>query len=115
PSSGVELLHATQMANIVSVPQECRHSALHACSRRRRKGSSEISEPTTRFRRHDHEPHAQRRADRFAETAYVQHPSAMIERCKSRPRASLQLKFTQLIVLYDPGVVAPSPVEQRKS
>ena len=58
PPSGVKPLHAAQMAKIVTVPQEFRHSALHACSRRRRQGSSEISEPTTQFRRHNHETQA---------------------------------------------------------
>ncbi len=38
----------------------------------------------------------------------------MIERCKSRSRPSFQLQFAQVIVLDDPGVVAPSPVEQCK-
>ena len=114
PSGGVKPLHAAQMAKIVTVPQEFRHSALHARSRRRRQGSSELSEPATQFRRHDHKTQAQRRADRFAETAYVQHPTSMIERCKSRSRPSFQLQFAQVIVLDDPGVVAPSPGEQCK-
>jgi hypothetical protein len=39
---------------------------------------------------------------------------AMIERCKSRSRPSFQLQFAQVIVLDDPGFVAPSPVEQCK-
>ncbi len=32
PSSGVKPLHAAQMAKIVTVPQEFRHSALHAAA-----------------------------------------------------------------------------------
>src|SRR5215471_13292159 len=102
------------MAKIVTVPQEFRYGALHACSRRRRERSSELSEPITQFRRHDHETQAQRRAYGFAETADVQHPSSMIERCKRRSRQSFQLQFAQVIVLDDPGVVAPSPGEQCK-
>src|SRR6478736_10137867 len=94
--------------------KEFRHSALHARSRRRRQGSSELSEPATQFRGHDHKTQAQRRADRFAKTAYVQHPTSMIERCKSRSRPSFQLLFAQVIVLDDPSVVAPSPGEQCK-
>ena len=38
----------------------------------------------------------------------------MIEGCKSRSRPSFQLQLAQVIVLDDPGVVAPSPGEQCK-
>ena len=68
----------------------------------------------TQFRRHDHEAQAQRRADRFAETADVQHPSPMIDRCKSRGRASFQLQFAEVVVFDDPGVVPPSPGKKCK-
>src|SRR5258708_29277698 len=99
------------MAKIVPLPQEFRHSALNGRCRRRRQASSELTEPTTQFRRDHDETQAQRRADRLAETADVQHPSGMIEPCKSRSPPSFQLQFAQITVLDDPGVAPPHPVE----
>src|SRR6202007_3242395 len=101
PPGGVKPLHAAQMAKIVPLPQEFSHSALHGRSRRRRQASSQLTELTTQFRRHDHETKAQCRADRFAETPDVQHPPSMIERCKSGRRPSFSLQVAQVIALDD--------------
>jgi hypothetical protein len=55
-------------------------SALHWSGRRGGQASSEVGEPATQFRRHDHETKAQRRADGLAEAADVKHSSSMIEK-----------------------------------
>ena len=48
------------------------------------------------------------------EAADVHHPSPIIKRCKRWSRSSLQLQFTQVIVLDDPSAASASPSDQRK-
>ena len=71
------------------------------------------SEPTSKFRRHDHKTQAQRRADGFLKLPMCS--TRHREMQEPEPPAPSALQFAQVIVLDDPGVGAPSPGEQMQA
>ena len=66
-------------------------------------------------RRHHGKPQADRRGQRLAERAAIDHPPGTIERCQRRQRPALPAELRVAVVLQHPGVGARRPVEQRQS
>ncbi len=109
----VQRPHAFQVAIEMPLPDKIRHAGLQ---QRRATAATQPAAARECFRQtdgHHQISHAQRREQRFAEGAGVQHPTLNIEAFQRRQRPPVIAKLAVVVILEDPGPALLRPVEQR--